>query len=90
MELPGIGEPETLRARTRELPDPEAGQALVRVEASGVSFAEQQMRLGNTTTSRSSHSSPDTTWSGWSSSSPATMRPEEISPASESGGEWPP
>ncbi len=46
MELPGIGEPETLRARTRELPEPEAGQALVRVEASGVSFAEQQMRRG--------------------------------------------
>ena len=46
MELPTIGEPETLRARTRDLPDPSAGQALVRVEASGVSFAEQQMRLG--------------------------------------------
>lgn len=46
MVLPGIGEPETLRARTRALPDPEAGQALVRMEASGVSFAEQQMRRG--------------------------------------------
>lgn len=46
IELPVIGEPETLRARTRELPEPEAGQALVRVEASGVSFAEQQMRRG--------------------------------------------
>lgn len=46
MELPGVGEPETLRARTRELPDPATGQALVRVEASGVSFAEQQMRRG--------------------------------------------
>jgi hypothetical protein len=46
MELPGVGEPETLRARTREVPDPQAGEAVVRVEASGVSFAEQQMRLG--------------------------------------------
>ncbi len=46
IELPGIGEPETLRVRTRELPEPGAGEALVRVEASGVSFAEQQMRRG--------------------------------------------
>lgn len=46
MVLPGIGEPETLRAQTRELPTPRAGQAIVRVEASGVSFAEQQMRRG--------------------------------------------
>ena len=46
MELPGVGEPETLRVRTRELPAPAGGEALVRVEASGVSFAEQQMRLG--------------------------------------------
>jgi NADPH2:quinone reductase len=46
IELPGVGEPETLRARSRELPEPGAGQALVRVEASGVSFAEQQMRRG--------------------------------------------
>jgi len=46
IELPGIGEPETLRLRTRELPAPGPGQALVRVEASGVSFAEQQMRRG--------------------------------------------
>lgn len=44
--LPGIGEPESLTLRTRELPDPVEGQALVRVEASGVSFAEQQMRRG--------------------------------------------
>ncbi len=46
VELPGVGEPETLRVRTRELPAPGPGQALVRVEASGVSFAEQQMRRG--------------------------------------------
>ena len=46
IELPGIGAPDTLRIRTRELPEPGPGQALVRVEATGVSFAEQQMRLG--------------------------------------------
>jgi NADPH:quinone reductase-like Zn-dependent oxidoreductase len=44
--LPGIGEPESLQLRTRDLPEPEPGQALIRVEASGVSFAEQQMRRG--------------------------------------------
>lgn len=44
--LPGIGEPETLEVRTRELPAPGPGQAVVRVEATGVSFAEQQMRRG--------------------------------------------
>ena len=44
--LPGVGEPESLQVRSRELPDPHAGQALVRVEATGVSFAEQQMRRG--------------------------------------------
>lgn len=44
--LPGIGEPESMEVRTRELPDPAPGQALVRLEATGVSFAEQQMRLG--------------------------------------------
>src|ERR1700755_1991112 len=46
IELPGIGEPETLRVRTRELPPARAEQAVVRVEATGVSFAEQQMRRG--------------------------------------------
>src|SRR5262245_10531464 len=44
--LPGIVEPESLEVRTRELPEPEPGQAVVRVEATGVSFAEQQMRRG--------------------------------------------
>ncbi|MGW0336627.1 medium chain dehydrogenase/reductase family protein [Streptomyces sp. NPDC003011] len=44
--LPGVGEPETLRIRVRDLPQPGPGQALVRVEASGVTFAEQQMRRG--------------------------------------------
>ena len=32
--------------RHRELPEPGPGQSLVRVEATGVSFAEQQMRRG--------------------------------------------
>lgn len=44
--LPGIGEPESLQLRTRELPPPGKMEALVRVEATGVSFAEQQMRRG--------------------------------------------
>jgi NADPH:quinone reductase-like Zn-dependent oxidoreductase len=44
--LPGIGEPESLEIRTREVGPPGPGQALVRVEATGVSFAEQQMRRG--------------------------------------------
>lgn len=44
--LPGVGEPETLQVRRRELPAPAAGQALVRVEATGVSFAEGSMRRG--------------------------------------------
>ncbi|WP_026910918.1 medium chain dehydrogenase/reductase family protein [Patulibacter minatonensis] len=46
IELPAAGEPETLRPRERDLLAPAAGQAVVRVEATGVSFAEQQMRLG--------------------------------------------
>jgi NADPH2:quinone reductase len=44
--LPGVGEPETLQIRTRELGPPGPDQALVRVEATGISFAEQQMRRG--------------------------------------------
>jgi NADPH2:quinone reductase len=46
IELPAAGEPETLRVRIRDLPAPGPGEALVRVEATGVSFAEQQMRRG--------------------------------------------
>lgn len=46
VELPGIGEPETLELHTRPLPEPGPSQARVRVAASGISFAEQQMRLG--------------------------------------------
>src|ERR1041384_6870456 len=44
--LAAVGEPESLQVRTRRLPALRAGQALVGVEASGVSFAEQQMRRG--------------------------------------------
>ncbi|MFC3573336.1 medium chain dehydrogenase/reductase family protein [Streptomyces yaanensis] len=44
--LPAVGEPESLRLRVRELPRPAPGQAVVRIEASGVTFAEQQMRRG--------------------------------------------
>jgi len=46
MELPGVGEPETLTARTTTLPEPGPTEARVRVEATGISFAEQQMRRG--------------------------------------------
>ncbi|MFJ9369082.1 medium chain dehydrogenase/reductase family protein [Nocardia sp. NPDC101769] len=44
--LPGRVEPEGLTVADRELPPPGPGQALVRMEATGVSFAEQQMRRG--------------------------------------------
>ncbi|RIJ71176.1 NADPH:quinone reductase [Nakamurella silvestris] len=44
--LPGIVEPDGLQLRRRTLPALARGQALVRVEATGVSFAEQGMRRG--------------------------------------------
>jgi NADPH:quinone reductase-like Zn-dependent oxidoreductase len=44
--LPGRVEPEGLQVRNRELPAPAAGQAVLRMDATGVSFAEQQMRRG--------------------------------------------
>src|SRR6187551_2771975 len=44
--LPGVVDPEGLQVARRPLPTPAAGQALVRMEATGVSFAEQQMRRG--------------------------------------------
>ncbi|PRY18821.1 medium chain dehydrogenase/reductase family protein [Pseudosporangium ferrugineum] len=44
--LPGVVEPEGLEVRRRPVPEPGPGRALVRVEAAGVSFAEQQMRRG--------------------------------------------
>ena len=42
--LPGVVEPSGLELRQRQLPPPATGQVLVRVEAAGVSFAEQGMR----------------------------------------------
>ncbi|WP_456302518.1 medium chain dehydrogenase/reductase family protein [Streptomyces niveus] len=42
--LPGPVEPDGLQVRTRPLPAPAAGQVLLRMDATGVSFAEQQMR----------------------------------------------
>ncbi|WP_456293618.1 medium chain dehydrogenase/reductase family protein [Streptomyces niveus] len=42
--LPGAVEPNGLQVRTRRLPAPAAGQVLLRMDATGVSFAEQQMR----------------------------------------------
>jgi NADPH:quinone reductase-like Zn-dependent oxidoreductase len=42
--LPGVVPPSGLQIRRRELPAPAAGQALVEVEATGVSYAEQSMR----------------------------------------------
>ncbi|MFJ9031474.1 medium chain dehydrogenase/reductase family protein [Streptomyces sp. NPDC102274] len=44
--LPGTVEPSGLEVRTRELPPPAAGQVVLRMDATGVSFAEQQMRRG--------------------------------------------
>ncbi|MFD9124832.1 medium chain dehydrogenase/reductase family protein [Kitasatospora sp. NPDC059571] len=44
--LPGTVEPEGLQLRHGPVPAAGPGQVLVRVEATGVSFAEQQMRRG--------------------------------------------
>ncbi|WP_033345865.1 medium chain dehydrogenase/reductase family protein [Catenuloplanes japonicus] len=44
--LPGTVEPTGLQVRTRTLPAPAAGRVTLRMEATGVSFAEQQMRRG--------------------------------------------
>ncbi|MFJ2766983.1 medium chain dehydrogenase/reductase family protein [Streptomyces sp. NPDC087300] len=44
--LPGLAEPEELQLRRGPLPVAEAGQVVVAMEATGVSFAEQQMRRG--------------------------------------------
>ena len=44
--LPGKVDPEGLTTQTRTLSAPTDGQVLVRMEATGVSFAEQQMRRG--------------------------------------------
>jgi NADPH:quinone reductase-like Zn-dependent oxidoreductase len=44
--LPGIVEPAGIELRNRPLPSPGPGQALVTVEATGISYAEQSMRRG--------------------------------------------
>ncbi|MCE0536444.1 medium chain dehydrogenase/reductase family protein [Kineosporia rhizophila] len=44
--MPGPIEPAGLQVQARDLPAPAAGQVLLRMEATGVSFAEQQMRRG--------------------------------------------
>ncbi|WP_229795175.1 zinc-binding dehydrogenase, partial [Saccharothrix coeruleofusca] len=44
--MPGKVEPDGLRVRSRKLPPPAKGQVVLRMEATGVCFAEQQMRLG--------------------------------------------
>jgi NADPH:quinone reductase-like Zn-dependent oxidoreductase len=46
MVLPAVGEPEVLQARTRQLDPPGPGRAVVRMEATGVSFAERSMLRG--------------------------------------------
>jgi NADPH:quinone reductase-like Zn-dependent oxidoreductase len=44
--LPGIVEPEQLEIRRAAVPRPGPGQIVIAMEATGVSFAEQQMRRG--------------------------------------------
>ncbi|MEV6132378.1 medium chain dehydrogenase/reductase family protein [Streptomyces violaceusniger] len=44
--LPGAVEPSGLEVRTRDLPAPDTGQVVLRMDATGVCFAEQQMRRG--------------------------------------------
>ncbi len=44
--LPGKVEPAGLQVRTRSMRAPVAGKVVLRMEATGVSFAEQQMRRG--------------------------------------------
>ncbi|MEV5571890.1 medium chain dehydrogenase/reductase family protein [Spirillospora sp. NPDC052269] len=44
--LPGIVEPEGLRVQHGTAPEPGPGQIVIAMEATGISFAEQQMRRG--------------------------------------------
>ncbi|NKE57259.1 zinc-binding dehydrogenase [Lentzea sp. PSKA42] len=44
--LPGVVDPDGLQVQVRDLPAPGDGQVVLRMDATGVSFAEQQMRLG--------------------------------------------
>lgn len=61
--LPGKVEPSGLTVRNRELGPPAAGQVVLRMDATGVSFAEQQMRRGKYYDQPPSPSYPATTWS---------------------------
>ena len=44
--LSGLVEPARLQFRERELPSPRRGEAVVQMEATGISFAEQAMQRG--------------------------------------------
>ncbi|RYE20158.1 MAG: hypothetical protein EOP45_11520, partial [Sphingobacteriaceae bacterium] len=44
--MPGIIEPDGLLVKTRTLNNPASGQVTLKLEASGISFAEQAMRRG--------------------------------------------
>ncbi|MFB7507105.1 medium chain dehydrogenase/reductase family protein [Streptomyces broussonetiae] len=44
--LPGVVAPEGLQVRRADVPQPGPGQIVIAMEATGVSFAEQQMRRG--------------------------------------------
>lgn len=44
--LPGVVEPDGLQLRTHDLAAPQKGQAVVAVDATGISMAEQSMRRG--------------------------------------------
>ena len=44
--LPGLVEPDGLEVRARPVPQPGAGQVLIELAATGISFAEQAMRRG--------------------------------------------
>ena len=44
--LPGVVPPEGLQLRTSQVPAPGAGQVMIRMEATGVCFADQHMRRG--------------------------------------------
>ncbi len=46
VQLPGIVEPEDFEILTIPMPQPGPGQVRIHVEATGISFAEQQMRRG--------------------------------------------
>lgn len=61
--LPGKVEPEGLQFHRGPVPAPAAGQVVVAMEATGVSFAEQQMRRGRYYDQPPFPSSPATTWS---------------------------